>query len=134
MLDHLRRRVIDLLAPVHVATLSTSGPAGIQAQVLPCESDGIDLYVLVPVTSEHLYNLELGGRAVVTTPGWQLRGDGCILAVQDAPTTLALSHDARSAGCALVKVMPRQLHIGQPNGWGFNETIDIPDESSRNVP
>jgi hypothetical protein len=128
MLDHLRRHVVDLLAPVHVATLSTCGPAGIQAQVLPCEADDVTLYLMVPITSEHLYNLERDATAVVTTAGWQLRGAAQVMNPADAPARLRLVHGPRAVGCLLVRIFPRTLHIGQANGWGFSETIDISDE------
>jgi hypothetical protein len=130
MLDHLRQHVVDLLAPVHGATLSTCGPAGIQAQVLPCEADGLSLYLLVPTPSEHLYNLEHNDDAVVTTPNWQLRGSCRVLPAVDVPQTLRLPHGPHAAGCLILCVLPHQLHIGQPNGWGFSETIDIAAEES----
>lgn len=128
MLDYLRQRVIDLLGPVQVVTLSTCGRAGIQAQVLPCEAHGLHLYVLVPLTSEHLYNLELDPEAVVTTGEWQLRGTARHLLPGEVPRDLAILRSAQSASSAVVDVLGRQLQVGRASGWGFVETIDIVDD------
>ena len=56
MLEPLRLRVVDALSSETSATLSTNGPGGIQAGFFPCESDGLTLYLLVPASSDVLYN------------------------------------------------------------------------------
>ena len=66
MLTHLRRHVAATLAPTHSATLATSGPAGLQADLLPCVARGTRLYLLLPCTSDHLLNLDYDPAAVVT--------------------------------------------------------------------
>ena len=128
MLDHLRQHVIDLLKPVQVVTLSTCGQAGIQAQVLPCEARGLRLFILVPLTSEHLFNLEQSPAVVITTPEWQLRGEARPLAPAEAPIDLGLLRSPQAANSAVVEVRGRQLQVGRANGWGFQETIDIFEE------
>ncbi|MCA9873736.1 MAG: hypothetical protein KC441_08775 [Anaerolineales bacterium] len=128
MLEHLRQRVEEVLKPVRQANLSTSGPAGIQARVLPCEAHGMLLYLLVPSTSDQLFNLECSSTAVVSTAEWQLRGDGLIMDLAQAPPALNLPRSPEAVGCMLVKIRPARLQINHPKGWGFGETIDIDEE------
>lgn len=68
MLEPLRLRVVDALSSETSATLSTNGPGGIQAGFFPCESDGLTLYLLVPASSDVLYNLETETAVIITTP------------------------------------------------------------------
>ena len=127
MLAHLRQRVEDVLSSVQQANLSTAGPAGIQAQVFPCEAVGMHLYLLVPGTSEHLFNLENEPTAVVSTTEWQLHGRGYVRPMAQAPPELSLPHSTDAVGCVLVEIQPVRLQINQPQGWGYGETIDIDD-------
>jgi hypothetical protein len=125
MLAHLRQRVENVLSPVQQANLSTAGPAGIQAQVFPCEAVGMKLYLLVPSTSDHLLNLEFEPTAVVSTSEWQLHGRGFVLPLAQAPPGLSLPRSPEAPGCILVEIRPIRLQINQPQGWGYGETIDI---------
>lgn len=125
MLEHLRQRAIEILASSQTATLSTSGPAGIQARVFPCEAVGLSLYFLVPVVSDQLLNLEQKPSVVVSTVGWQLNGNGRIVPAEKAPAALGLLRSPQAAGCALVEIRPIRLQINRRNGWGFSETIDL---------
>lgn len=127
MLAHLRQRVADALSPVHQATLATAGPAGIQAKVFPCEAMGMYLYLLVPGTSEHVFNLENEPAAVVSTTRWQLHGRGTVRPLAQAPSKLSLPHAINAVGCVLVEIQPLRLQINRPKGWGYEETIDIGD-------
>ena len=67
MLDHLQRRIVETLAEAHSVTLATYGPASIQAHVFPCEAQSGALYILVPRTSDHLFNIENHPSVVATT-------------------------------------------------------------------
>ena len=125
MLNHLRQRVIETLAPVHSATLSTYGPAELQASLLPCESSGLRLYLLLPSTSDHLLNLENQPDVVVTTPDWQLRGTAILMESNAYPADLRLLTKPEAQWSRLVEICPTQLHIRRRNGWGYSETIDI---------
>lgn len=125
MLEHLRQRAIEILASSQTATLSTSGPAGIQARVFPYEAQGLTLYVLVPTVSDQLLNLERDSAVVMTTSGWQLRGNGRVLPLNEAPPNLILSQSPQASGCVLVEIRPFRLQINRHNGWGFSETIDL---------
>ncbi len=125
MLAHLKQRVVEVLAPVRSANLATSGPAGLQARVYPCEAVGMCLYLLVPGTSDQLFNLEYEPTAVVSTPQWQLHGHGHVLPLNQAPPALSLPTLAEAMGCVLVELRPTRLQINQLQGWGYGETIDI---------
>lgn len=129
MLDHLRQRVIDLLAPVTSVTLSTYGPAGIQAQVLPSVALGTRLFILIPSTSDHLLNLEQEPTVVATTTNWQLLGQGQLLPAGTMPVTLPPSYASHHDDYIIVEIMPTRLQIGRPNGGGFIETIDFTEKS-----
>ncbi|MCL4869797.1 MAG: hypothetical protein KJ063_12590 [Anaerolineae bacterium] len=125
MLNHLRQRVVEALAAVRSATLSTYGPAELQAALLACEAVGIRLYLLLPATSDHVVNLESHPEVVVTTPDWQLRGLAVLLDKRDYPPDLSLYRKPEGQWSHLVEVRPTQLHIRRRNGWGYSETIDI---------
>jgi hypothetical protein len=123
MLNHLRQRVKETLSSATSATLSTHGVAGIQANVFPCENLDLDLYLLVPRTSDHLFNLERTPEVVVTTEAWQLRGVARIAA--ERPAALGLLQLPDTNWCELVVVRPTRLQIEQPGGSGSAETIDV---------
>jgi len=123
MLSHLHQRVTETLSAARAVTLSTHGAAGIQANVFPCEAVEITLYLLIPRTSDHLFNLEYNPEVVVTTETWQVRGTACI--VQDCPAGLALRQQPEAAWCQVVAVCPTRLQIEWPGGSGHAETIDI---------
>ncbi len=125
MLEHLRLQAVKILASTQAATLSTTGPAGLQAQVFPCESLHLTLYFLVPVVSDHLLNLEHDLAVVVSSVGWQLVGNGRIISLADAPARLKLPQRPEAAGCVLVAIRPSRLQINRRNSWGFSDTIDL---------
>lgn len=126
MLDHLQQRIAETLATAHAATLATYGPASIQANVFPCEASSGGLYLLVPRTSDHLFNIEHQPTAVATTEDWQLYGAAEVLPA--CPEGLALGRRPDAPWCAVVRLAPARLHIaptGRPGCW---ETIDVPGE------
>ena len=125
MLREMRQHVRDLLAPVKTATLSTTGPAGIQAHPFPCEPSDIHLFLLLPEVSDHLLNLEFDPTAVASTNLWVLRGAGHVLPLSAAPKGLLLPHAEAAADCVLLEIIPAQMQVYRPDGWGFMETIDI---------
>ena len=125
MLAHLRLQAAKILATAREATLSASGPTGIQAQVFPCEAQHLTLYFLVPVVSDLLQNLEHDPAVVVSTAGWQMKGNGRILPLADAPTQLKLTQKPEASGCVLVEIRPSHLQINRRNSWGFSDIIDL---------
>jgi hypothetical protein len=127
MLDHLRQRVIETLASAQTATFSTYGPAGLQANLLPCEAAGMQLYLLLPATSDHLLNLENQADVMASTAAWQLRGRAVALNSADNPPDLGLLQKTEAQWGRLVVISPTQLNIRRGRGWGYSETIDIDD-------
>jgi len=123
MLSHLRQRVADTLVTAATATLSTYGLAGIQVNVFPCEARELVLYLLVPRTSDHLFNLESNSGVVLWTESWQARGIGCL--VPEIPAGLALLERPDAAWCQVVAVYPSRLQIERSHGSDYAETIDI---------
>jgi len=123
MLSHLRQRAADALAAAASATLSSHGPAGIQVNVFPCEARELVLYLLVPRTSDHLFNLESESEVVVWTESWQARGRGYL--VPESPAGLALLERPDAAWCQVVAVYPSRLQIERSSGSEYAETIDI---------
>src|SRR5215212_6955947 len=88
MLSHLRQHITTTLENTHSATLATSGPAGLQAQVVPCAASGIQLYLLLPRTSDQLLNLEHDSAVVVATAEWHVSGRARVVALEECPAAL----------------------------------------------
>lgn len=128
MLGHLKQRVAEVLASAQVANLATCGPTGLQSRFYPCAALGMQLYLLVPATSDQLFNLEHVPTAVASTTEWQLYGRGYVLPVEQGPPGLVWPEFVDTAGCVLVHLRPVRLQINQPRGWGYRETIDIEGE------
>jgi len=75
MLDKLRTEALALVAATPHCTLSTIGPAGVQASVVACVVREDCVYVLVPSTIDQLFNLEHELVVVLTSSLWQLTID-----------------------------------------------------------
>jgi hypothetical protein len=123
VLQHLRQRVVETLAGAGSVTLSTYGPAEIQTDVFSCAAVDLTLYVLVPRTSDHLFNLENNPQVVVTTETWQLRGTARVAGQH--PAGLALLHRPDAGWCELVEIRAMRLQIKRSEGRGYAETFDI---------
>jgi hypothetical protein len=124
MLNHLRQHIATTLEKACSATLATSGPAGLQAHVVPCAAKGLLLYLLLPRTSDHLLNLEHDPAVVVATAEWQVSGRGRVVTkVEYAPAQLLKAPDAPWS--VVVEVRPTRVTIAQCTGWGAAETIDL---------
>jgi len=124
MLETLRQRVMQTLKAETTVTLSSGGPGGIQAGFFPCEADDLALYLLVPASSDVLFNLESETAVVITTPHWQMEGEAKIYTLLQAPPTLHLVRSPQVAGCVLVAVQCHRIHFNWTEGWGYRETID----------
>jgi hypothetical protein len=121
MLDKLRDRVVQILAETSLCTLATAGPAGLQASMVRCAGRGITLYLLVPDTSDHLFNLESESEVAITTETWRLRGMADIVHNTDV-----FSAEQRQWH-TVVRVTPVRLHIlpAQCGLANYAETIDF---------
>jgi hypothetical protein len=128
MLDYARQRAVDVLKLPRTAILATSGPAGVQASEVPCQGMGLAVYLLVPKTSDHLFNLESNPKVVLFSHPWEVKGEARLLL--EWPPDAGLD-SLRQSGMdpaewyALVQVEPHQIHIHREAGWGNLETIDL---------
>lgn len=124
MLESLRQRVFEAIKAETAVTLSTNGPGGIQAGFFPCETDELTLYLLVPASSDVLFNLETEKAVVVTTSHWQMEGEAQVYALSQPLPPLHLLNSPRVEGCVLVAVRCHRIHFNWAEGWGYRETID----------
>ena len=125
MLEDLRRRAAAALARACEATVATYGPAGLQADLVACAAQGLRLYLLVPSTSEHLFNLETNPELVVATAIWRVQGRGRGLSAAGRPVIATLNDNPSAPWCVWLEVVPTRLTIAHEHGWGAAETIDI---------
>ncbi len=125
MLDYARQRAIEALKTPRIAVLVTSGPAGVQASEFPCEVIDLNLYLLVPQTSDHLFNLEYDSIVTVLTAGCELKGQAQIVSRGAPDLELDLWREPGAAWCALVRVEISRAQIRSERGWGNLETIDL---------
>jgi hypothetical protein len=134
VLDKLRAEALALIATTSHCTLSTTGPAGVQASLVACVVRDGCVYVLVPSAADHLFNLEHETEVVLTTALWQLRGAALALGSAEgrhgtAPQELMVR--ARTAGHALIEVFPLRVHMEATSQRRYRETIDFaPPERS----
>ena len=131
MLDYARQRAIDALKIPRTAVLVTNGPAGVAAGMFPCEALDLNLYLLVPQTSDHLFNLEHDPNVTLLTPGWQMKGAARVVPPNAPNLGLQLLREPGAEWCVLVRVDPWQMHIGREKGWGALETIDLQPHKQR---
>jgi hypothetical protein len=128
MLDKLRAEALALIATTSHCTLSTMGPAGMQASIVACIVRDDCVYALVPSTADHLFNLEYDTEVLLTTILWQLRGAALVIGGADGLHGTA-PHDARMRakmeGQTLVEVFPLCIHIEAAGPRRYRETIDF---------
>ncbi|MCL4303692.1 MAG: pyridoxamine 5'-phosphate oxidase family protein [Anaerolineae bacterium] len=122
MLDKLHDRAAQILAETNLCTLATSGPAGLQASMVRCAGRDITLYLLIPDTSDHLFNLESEPEVVVTAEPWYLHG----IAEFVQGRTDVFSAEQRQWH-TVVRITPVRLHILPTQGGPatYAETIDF---------
>jgi hypothetical protein len=128
MLHKLRAEALALIAATPDCTLSTIGPAGVQASIVACVVREDCVYVLVPSTVDHLFNLEHELEVVLTSTLWQLRGAALALGESDGRHGTApydISAHARDAGATLVEVFPFRMHLEPAGQRRHRETIDF---------
>jgi hypothetical protein len=128
MLDKLRAEALALIAATPHCILSTLGPAGIQASLVICIVHDGCVYILIPSTADHLFNLEHDMEVVLTTTLWQLRGAALALRGADGLHGTAprdLSARARTEGHTLVEVFPLRMHLEAAGPRRYRETIDF---------
>ncbi len=125
MLHYTVQRAIELLKPVSTVVLATYGPAGILASMQPCEAVGADLYLLLPRTSDHLFNLEEDSHVALVSGDWDLRGKGHVLSPEECLPQLERLKACATGWHVLLKVVPTQIQFQRREGWGPAETLDL---------
>ena len=123
MLRRLRQQASEALSTARQIVLSAGGPADIQAEVLPCQAVDLALYVLVPRTSDLLFNLESNGLVVATADTWQLRGIASLLRPGGYPDQLAIARAPEAAWGEIIVIHPTRLYLRTSGSQ--SETIDI---------
>jgi len=125
MLDYAHQRIREVLKIPPSAVLVTNGPAGVQASEFPCEAADLTLYVYVPKTSDHLFNLEYVPGVNLLSSSWEIKGDAKIVSPDEVEVELDLMHTQDVDLYVLVQVEPVQVQIRREGGWGNLETIDL---------
>lgn len=128
MLDYARQHATEALSLPRRVVLATSGPAGVLAGEFPCEAKDLALYLLVPRTSDHLFNLEHNSSVTLLSAGWELKGEAMVVATMgiSAPgLDLGLLGEPAAQWCVLVRIDPVRIQIKRDGGWGNIETIDV---------
>jgi hypothetical protein len=128
MFSKLRAEALALIAATPYCTLSTVGPAGVQASIVACVVREDSVYVLVPSTVDHLFNLEHELEVVLTSPLWQLRGAALALSEAGGPHGAApydISAQSGIAGYTLIEVFPLRMHLEPAGPRRYRETIDF---------
>jgi hypothetical protein len=123
MLDYARERARQVLKIPRTAVLATDGPAGLQLSELPCEALGLEVYLLLPQTSDHAFNLEHNPAVTLLTAAWKMQGKARI--ASKVEEELELLRRPEGAWSVLVQVAPARIHILGDRGWGNAETIDL---------
>ena len=122
MLDKLRDQALNTLAAGSDCTLSSSGPAGLQASIIPYRVAHHKIYILIPTTSDHLFNLETEPRVILTTPEWQLIGAAAM--IEPAPALLALFNSPETRWQQLVEITPQRVQL-EPGQAQPRTTVDF---------
>ena len=125
MINYARERAREILKTAHTAVLATTGLVGVQVSEFPCEAVEMDVYLLVPRTSDHLFNLEQDGRVALHTDRWELTGKGQILSPEGKWPKITLLPKTGTEWYVLLKIVPSQIQILGVEGWGPTETIDL---------
>jgi hypothetical protein len=128
MLTKLRAEALALIAATSNCTLSTMGPAGVQASIVACVVRDDCVYALVPSGADHLFNLEYDTEVVMTTPLWQLRGAALVFGSADGHHGTAprdVTARARAEGYTLAEVFPFRMHIEAAGPRCYRQTIDF---------
>jgi hypothetical protein len=112
LLSELRRQAWDVIRNAHQVTLCTSGPAGVQAsaEIVVVRKDQTVLLRL-PLTTEHVFNLEENPEVVLMAESWQLRGVGQVT--------------CRNSETCIVEIVPRRVQLATNGRHADRTTIDF---------
>lgn len=127
MFEQLRAEALVHIGAAGRCVLSTAGPAGLQAGLVPCAVQESCIYLLIPSASDMLFNLEHAGDVVLTTPEWQLHGVAMVhdpLAEWRRVLPAALCRQALGDSAVLAEVFPLRMHL-EPHRGTYGTTVDF---------
>lgn len=122
-MDYARQRAEQIMTFTRRVILITNGPAGVQASECACEICGLVIYLLVPRTSDHLFNLETEPGVILLAGRWMAKGKAVL--VWSAPRDLEIMKTTGAEWCQLVLLRPDEIQILRLDGWGSIESIDL---------
>jgi hypothetical protein len=125
MLNYAQKRAIEALKTVNCVVLASNGPAGLLVSEFPCRAVGLNLYRLVPKTSDHLFNLEHDSAVSLVTRGWELYGEAKIGAIDSFNFESDAWQHQETEWCVIIQVIPDRIQFRKETGWGNLETIDL---------
>jgi hypothetical protein len=125
MLDYARQRASAAVGNPRTAVLITSGPAGVQTGEFRCAVSDLRLYLLVPQTSDHLFNLEHEAAVTALTATCELKGQAQIISCAVPDLHLNLCQEPDAEWCALVCMNISRVQLRCEAGWRNRETIDL---------
>ncbi|MEZ4663758.1 MAG: hypothetical protein R2911_40000 [Caldilineaceae bacterium] len=120
MLDRLRNQAFQALAATSHCTLSTLGPAGLCASNVALAVAGDHLYVLIPSTSDHLFNLEQESVVALTAETWELTSQAAQIAASTSPFT-----PQQTAWAVAFQITPQRMHLPPDDEEHTHRTIDF---------
>jgi hypothetical protein len=121
MIGHLRRRVFEALAAGERGLLVTCGAAGPQASHVPYDTDGAAVYVLLPLASDHLFNVEGQPDALLLTDRWELRGRALVMLARQPASVKRVQRDWE----VWLEIQPTRFQFLSEDGMSPVETIDF---------
>jgi hypothetical protein len=123
MLDYARQRAHEVLKIPQTAVLATNGPAGLQVSEVPCEAVDLEIYLLLPQTSDHIFNLENNENVTLLTTIWEMKGKAKVVSQDKIDPPLLRAPEREWS--VLVRIVPFTIQILREGGWGNAETIDL---------
>lgn len=120
MLDKLRDQAFHALSTTSNCTLSTMGPAGLCASNVALAVESNQLYVLIPNTSDHLFNLEHDTVVALTAEAWELTGQATQIAASESPFP-----QQQTAWATLFRITPQRMHLAPDDDDHTPRTIDF---------
>ncbi len=125
MLDYAHQRAAAVLGQPRTVVLITSGPAGVQTGAFRCALSDLQLYLLIPQTSDHLFNLEHESTVTLLTETCELKGQARRVSPVASDLHVELGREPDAEWCALVHVEISRVQIRSEDGWRNRETIDL---------
>jgi hypothetical protein len=121
MIEHLRRRVFAALIAGEHGLLVTCGAAGPQASHVAYDTDGTAVYVLLPLASDHLFNVEGQPDTLLLTDRWELRGRALVMLSRQPASVKRVQRDWE----VWLEIRPVRFQFLSDDGQTPLETIDF---------